>query len=225
MISIISASYGGYDASWPAPTHDEICTTLVTDSLDYGKEAMDAGWQNVVYRKITHAHPRLAAKVPKCDPLRFLLDCPTETVVWLDAAALIKDTQAFIDAVSTVPRHEPMAQFVHPDRDDVEDEAAASVGMEKYADQQVSVQARLYKSRGLPSCWGLWATGMIVYHPDAFDLEAFGNAWLAEQLAWTYQDQISEPYLLWKADYRPRPLPGHLRDNSYVDWMPHTRAD
>lgn len=225
MISVISASYGAYDGNWDAPVHDEICSTMVTDDTEYGKVAMDKGWQNIVLHEIPHVHPRVAAKVPKCDPLRFMFDCLTETVVWIDAAAHIYNVDRFVEVVSAVPKYEPMAQFVHPDRDDIVEEAFVSEKMLKYEDQKVVQQANLYRRRGLPAHWGLWATGMIVYHPAAFDMEAFGNAWLAEQVAWTYQDQISEPFLLWKSDYKPRTIPGHLRDNGFVEWMPHARND
>jgi hypothetical protein len=225
MISVITACYGGYDTPWPLPAHEEICATFVSDQDLVSRAALDNGWTNGVLHEIPHVHPRLAAKVAKCDPMRFMFDCPHETIVWLDASARITDIDRFVDVVKSVSVTEPMAQFVHPDRDDVEDEAKVSATMEKYQGQKVGMQAWLYRHHGLPAHWGLWATGMIVYHPLAFDIQAFGNAWLAEQLAWTYQDQISEPYLLWKADYKPRALPGHLRDNGFVDWMPHTRSD
>lgn len=225
MITVVSASYSSYDVPWPMPDHEDVVSTMVTDDPDYGRAAQDNGWTNVTLQPIPHAHPRLAAKVPKCDPQRFVFSGMTETYVWLDAAARITNVDRFVKAVKDIPKHSPIAQFVHPDRDDITREAELSATMEKYKDQQVEMQASLYKRMGLPDNWGLWATGMIVYHPAAYDHYAFGNAWLAEQLAWTYQDQISEPYLLWKAGYRPAALPGNLRDNGFVEWMPHTRND
>jgi hypothetical protein len=225
MISVISASYGGYDNPNPPPQLEGVCTTMVSDDSEFLCRAMDVGWQNCVIHEIPHVHPRLAAKVAKCDPTRFMFDCPTETVVWLDASAHVRNSQRFADVVNAFSAHDAIAQFVHPDRSDIAEEAFVSATMEKYKSQKVCQQAALYKRRGLPDDWGLWATGMIVYHPNAFDLGSFGNAWLAEQVAWTYQDQISEPYLLWLAGYRPAPLPGNLRDNGFVEWMPHTRND
>lgn len=223
MIHILSASMGGYDNPNPPPQLEGCTATMVTDDEQFGEWSARLGWQ-VIYHAYPHTHPRLGAKVPKCKPHHFFPH-PVETIVWLDGAARITNEARFLEVVKGVPLTEPIAQFLHPDRDDVEDEAKASEGMEKYGGMQVRDQAHHYKMRGLPSCWGLWATGMIVYHPAAFDIEAFGNAWLAEQLMWTYQDQLSEPYLLWKADYKPRALPQNLRSNDYIAWMPHTRAD
>jgi hypothetical protein len=225
VISVLTACYGDYDVPWPAPRHEDVCTTMVSDSTDIMRAALDNGWDNGVVHAIPHVHPRLAAKVPKCDPLRFMFDCPTDTIVWLDASAHVVDVDRFVEVVKSIRDSTPMAQFVHPDRDDILDEADASYKMPKYLGQPVTTQAHLYTNRGLPRHSGLWATGMIVYHPQAYDHETFGNAWLAEQLAWTYQDQISEPYLLWQAGYHPTALPGNLRDNGFVEWMPHTRND
>ncbi|HVE28300.1 MAG TPA: glycosyltransferase domain-containing protein [Sporichthya sp.] len=224
MITVVTAAYGGYDFTQPAPVHPEIASMVVTDSRDVGEARLDAGWQEMCIQPVPHVHPRLAAKVPKCKPWDFWLS-PTETVVWIDAAARITNVDRFVEAVKSVPMTQAMGQFKHPDRDDVMDEAVVSETMHKYRDQEVLSQARTYLWNGLPRHWGLWATGMIVYHPAAYDHEAFGNAWLAEQLSWTYQDQISEPYLLWRAGYRPFELPGHLRTNDYVAWMSHTRDD
>lgn len=225
MITLVSASYGAYDNPNPLPELEGVASTMVTDSEEFARKAQDAGWEHVTIQPIPHAHPRLAAKVPKCDPMRFVFTKTTETYVWLDAAARITNGEKFVQAVESIPRHEPIGQFDHPDRDDVIDEAKVSKQLLKYDLQEVETQAGLYVRMGLPRHWGLWATGMIVYHPAAFDMPAFGNAWLAEQLAWTYQDQISEPYLLWLAGYRPKSLPGNLRDNGYVTWMPHVRDD
>jgi hypothetical protein len=225
MITVVTASYGGYDTPHPFPEHPQLVGTVVSDRTATGRAFMDAGWQNSTVQPLPHLHPRMAAKVPKCDPWRFVFSDHTDTIVWLDAAARIKDAEAFIEAVRRVPATQAIGQFVHPDRKDVVDEAFVSETMPKYRGQDVVTQAKMYQHRGLPVDWGLWATGMIVYHPAVFDLREFGNAWLAEQVAWTYQDQISEPWLLWIAKYRPYELPGHLRTNDYVEWMPHTRDD
>jgi hypothetical protein len=225
MITVVTAAYGNYDVPHLFPDHPDLSGTVVTDHHDTGYAFSDAGWDHVTIQPLPHVHPRMAAKVPKCDPWRFVFSGHTDTIVWLDASARIKDAEAFIDAVRSVPATQAIGQFVHPDRDDVIDEAFVSETMPKYKGQDVVTQAKLYERRGLPAHWGLWATGMIVYHPAVFDLYQFGNAWLVEQLAWTYQDQISEPWLLWKATYRPFSLPGHLRSNDYVEWMPHTRDD
>ena len=38
----------------------------------------------------------------------------------------------------------------------------------------------------------------------------FGDAWLAEQVRWTVQDQVSEPPLLWAHGLEVATLPGPL---------------
>jgi len=225
VITVVTAAYGNYDIPWSMPDHPDVESTAVTDDFEIGKSFQDAGWDHVTFQPLPHLHPRMAAKVPKCDPWRFCFSGWTDTIVWLDASARIVDMDKFVAAIRSVPDTQSIGQFKHPDRDDIVDEAFVSERMEKYQGQDVVTQAKLYQRRGLPNHWGLWATGMIVYHPSVYDHQSFGNAWLAEQAAWTYQDQISEPYLLWRAGYQPWPLPGGLRDNGYVEWMPHTRND
>jgi hypothetical protein len=223
VITVISTCFGGYDEIRPFPPHPDLHGVMVTDEMI--TSVIDKGWNSVTHRN-PNMHPRLAAKVAKCRPDRFLFDSwekRDEAVVWLDASAHICDPDYFVEAVRSVPYTTPMAQFLHPDRDCIYDELVASRGMEKYETQDLETQLVEYEKFGMPRHWGLWATGMIVYHPAAFDLPAFGNAWLVEQMKWTYQDQLSEPYLLWVAEYRPASLPGNLRQNGYVEWQPHTR--
>lgn len=131
----------------------------------------------------------MAAKVAKCLPWQYVED-PMSPVVWIDGSIKIQTSEWLEFMVDNSSG--PVSQIAHPLRDDIRDEALASSGLAKYAGQDVLGQADWYLSTGLVKPHsGLWATGLIVYRPWLVP-EGFGEAWLLEQLKWTYQDQISE---------------------------------
>jgi hypothetical protein len=52
-------------------------------------------------------------------------------------------------------------------------------------------------------------------------MRRLNEAWLAECLRWTYQDQLSLPYLLWRHNVRPALIPYNLWDNHLIGLQPH----
>ena len=68
----------------------------------------------------------------------------------------------------------------------------------------VHEQAAHYIKAGHPENYGVWWTGLIVRRHGCPD---FGTPWLAEMTRWTYEDQISQPYVLGQAGLRPADIP------------------
>lgn len=217
-VAIVSACYGGYDHV--APIREQTIDTewvMVTDNQDL----VAPGWK-VIYEPRPHMHPRLAAKVPKCHPFAYT---DATTTVWLDASCrLIRD-----DALYRIIKHAndaEMAQIVHPWRDDIVDEAEASVGMPKYEGQRVRDQVSHYIARGFPRNSGLYATGLIVRNNMGSIHEEFGHRWLTEQCRWTYQDQLSQMPVLASMEKRGyplkiRPLGFPLHGSGVFEWHFH----
>ena len=56
-------------------------------------------------------------------------------------------------------------------------------------------------------------------------MKALGDAWLREQLRWTFQDQISLPPLLEEFGIVPVDLPGPLYPNPRFTIRHHHRED
>jgi hypothetical protein len=96
--------------------------------------------------------------------------------------------------------------------------------MKKYAGLMVEEQAAHYKASGMPDGWGLWATG-IMARRNCWWSEDFGERWLAEQVRWSYQDQVSEPYILWQMGTQPRNLDGSLWHSPHVHFGGHRTDD
>ncbi len=196
-------------------------------------------WDQVI-RPRRHMSDRLASKIPKCLPHDYT-SC--DFVIWIDASAIVRDdlaewsvghlelTEAMVRddlaewSVGQLGPTDAIAQFVHPERDCIEDEAKVSAGMRKYTDLEVEKQAAHYlDDRGMPRHWGLWATGLMVRRRHAWS-KLFGQAWLAEQVHWSYQDQISEPYVLWRmGQTRPVELDGSLWHDPHINFRGH-RSD
>lgn len=113
-----------------------------------------------------------------------------------------------------------MALFAHPDRDNISDEAEVSAQMIKYDGRPVRRQVEYYKSRGYPDN-GLWAAGILARDNRNRRIRKLGRRWMGENVKWTYQDQISLPYLLWKLRIAPGTIPYNLWDNPLFDLEPH----
>lgn len=217
-VTTICSVYGGYDN--PPPIGDqsiEFDQVLVTDNLVVESNRM----MLVEHRQ--HTHPRLAAKHAKCLPWEY---SSADIIIWIDGSIRLTSNSILEYLVQQSEGH-LISQYVHPVRDDILDEADASFPMLKYQGQSVHEQAHYYLSNGLPRNWGLWATGLIVYRPHLGKglLHRFGSDWLNEQIRWTYQDQISQPYVLYRHGLRPHPLIGGIYGNDGFVIAGHNRED
>ena len=163
-------------------------------------------------------HPRLAAKVAKCKPFEFTW---CDHAVWVDGSARLKHNGVAQWVLAHLTLSQSVAQFVHPERDDFYAEMEVSDGMRKYAETPVRAQAEEYRRQGFGAHFGLWATGIMGRRIETGQWLGFGDAWLREQVRWSYQDQVSEPYVLWSRGLKPAELPGSLWNNEHVAFGGH----
>lgn len=200
MVTVIQSVYGDYDDLGP----------WIDQTVQYERL--------LIADSRLHLGSRMAAKVAKCEPWRYTDD---DVVIWVDGSIVPTDDRFMEHLVDSSSG--PISQYAHPHRDCIETEAKASAGMPKYQGQRVIEQAAHYMSKGHPKHWGLWATGIIVYRPHVHynDLYDFGAAWLAEQCAWTVQDQISQPYLFRFWSYQPHTIPGDIFTMEHATIRPH----
>jgi len=175
---------GGCDSVPPVPKG-------FADAVLVSDVPIKSDWRNVVLP--TGLHPRLAAKIPKFRPDMFT---DLSFSMWMDASVK-RDrgwlSRAAINALKT----SDFCLFKHPDRDSVAQEVSLSETMEKYSSFPLSSQLLSYQKQGFPDDIGLFACGVIARKHTA-EVEAFGNAWLMENVRWSLQDQFSFPFLVWK---------------------------
>jgi hypothetical protein len=212
--AVLSALYDGYDVVKPVlPQRGvDVEWVLVTDDEAlYRGDADPLGWQ-IVYEPRPDMHPNRAAKTPKMLPADYTA---ADQSVWLDASFAVVSPTFVPDVLAHAA---PIAQFSHPWRACLFDEAVASAPIPKYAGEPILEQADAYRGAGHPAGWGLWATGVIArrHTPEVIQ---WGKAWLDENYRWSFQDQISHPYICWSHNLRPASLPGTHLGNAWLAYQ------
>ena len=208
--ALLSAVYANYDSLKPVLPQlgADVDWVVVTDDPALAA----AGWR-VVYEPRPGTHPNRAAKTPKMLPWRYT-DAPAS--VWVDASYQVVSATFVRDVVI---RAHPVAQWGHPWRGCIYDEAEASAGIPKYAGEPIAEQVAAYRERGHPTGWGLWATGVIARRHDDPRVRELGERWLEHCYRWSFQDQLSEPVLLRELGLRPSALPGTHLANPWLAYQ------
>ena len=208
-VAVVCCTLGGYDAPEGLPEQ------TVPYQSTYISDEHAMSWSG--HRD---AHPRLLAKVPKCRPDLYT---NTDVNIWIDGSFRVKSPR-FVEWCVEQLGAADLAMFRHPHRNGIIAEAEVSKQMTKYQGHPVQDQATSYIARGFQGTPGLWATGLIVSRPTK-RIRQLGDAWLREQLRWTWQDQISLPPLLEELDIEPVALDGPLVGNHLFDIRAHRRED
>lgn len=209
-VGVVTASYGGYDTvhSFPTQIGDFAYEAkLVTDDkfLDL------PGWETV-YEPEEFRPPRRAAKFPKCLPHLYFTDedgnASVDYTIWVDAHLEVRSPD-FIKTLITDLGDAPLGQFPHTQHRTISAECALAEVTGKYQ-YDMRAQVQRYLQHGMPDDYGVWMTGLIVRRYGnpwtSSDWDLFGKAWLAEFDRWGVEDQISEPYILWQHDLKPKEL-------------------
>lgn len=163
-------------------------------------------WEIVPCRRI--ADPRMNAKWYRT--ASDYLFPEYDVSIWIDAS-MTPDTCALLSAVDKALEGRDIAMFIHPERNNVYEEAAVSATMGKYAGEPLFEQVAAYRTAGLPDAHGLWATG-IMARRKSIPIVDFNRLWLSENIRWSWQDQLSVPYVLWKTGIQPGVIPGNIYD-------------
>lgn len=214
---VFSALFGGYDEPQPVPEIPGVDFVMFTDD-----PTLDApGWDIAVTPGGTR-HPRMEAKWYKLLPHRCLPDA--DRTLWIDANERILDPAAVELALGCVG-NAGIALHKHPGRLCIYDEADASLRVaKKYDDQPIAAQVEHYRSEGHPQNWGLWACGTIA-RVRSDRLDAVMDAWWEENLAWSYQDQLSFPVVMRRSGLRPGEFPHNQLSSPWFEIGRHVRDD
>jgi hypothetical protein len=163
-------------------------------------------------------HPRMDAKYYKLHPHEIF---PNAThSLWIDASLQIQDIN-FFSFIKSNFSEANMALIPHPDRDNILDEAKVSIKMPKYLNLPIIEQVNHYKNLGFKDNNGLWACTIIWRQHNNSSVIKIMKQWWAENLIWSYQDQISLPFLLWRNSCEINKIDINLWKNKYFDWHHH----
>ncbi len=207
-LAIITAIYDNYDTLKPIVPQEgvEVDWVCVTDRAP--KEAN--GWRIVVEPR-PFMHPNIAAKRPKMLPWEY---SDSFWSIWMDASFLPQSPHL---AREVIAHAKPIAQWQHPWRDCIYDEAEASKVLTKYVGLPIDPQMEQYRRQGHPEHWGLWSTGFIARQHSP-KVMALGEEWLRACQEWGFQDQLSEAVALRNLGLRPERLPGCHTGNDWVQY-------
>lgn len=166
-------------------------------------------------------HNRMKAKYYKCMPHEFL-DC--DYSIWIDGSATIHDPKFVKRCLEYLGKSEVMC-FVHPEgRRCIYDEADYCEDMPKYRDQDIRGQVNAYRQEGYKENMGLWACGMVV-RKHTKRVQIFNEMWWRENKDYTYQDQISFPYVAHKSGINLKTLWLNQRENDLITFnTPHANS-
>lgn len=210
--ALITGVYDSYDTLKPVCPQEgvDVEWIVVTDGAPLPEVESTEGW-TLICDPRPGVHPNRAAKRPKMLPWKYTdADCS----VWVDASYRVTSPYFVRDVLALA---DPIAQFLHPWRDDLFAEAEESVRLAKYAGEPCAEQVARYRALGMPERFGLWATGVIARrHTDK--VRAFGEVWLGECETWSFQDQLSHPYACWVHGLYPTALPGNHLDNAWLSY-------
>lgn len=202
--AIYTAIFGDYDVLRQQPVCpgvDYICFTERTD-------VSSSQWR-IQQCRPRYAHPRLSAKWFKTHPDHVLPEY--RYTIWIDGSIAIK-TESFAEEMIGWLNESGLALFRHPDRDSIFDEARVSSQMPKYFGLPVFDQVAHYQDQGFAGT-GLYACGVLARDNGKRRIRELNHAWMHENVRWTYQDQLSLPFLLWKHRICPGVLPYNLWTN------------
>ena len=209
-IAIITAIYDKYDTLKPVlkQVDANVEWILVTDSMiDTSAPDDDPVWgYSTVYAPKPGVHPNVAAKYPKMRPQDFT-SAPKS--VWIDASFRVV-SESFARDILNILKSCDIAQFKHPWRDCIYQEAEESLKLDKYADVHQSIKFQMEQYRRVynhPKNWGLWATGVIARNHTKKNRD-IGMDWLEDNINYSYQDQLSEAVHLRRNNTKPFELWG-----------------
>lgn len=203
-VCIYTAIYGDYDQLKPHPPQ-----SLKTDFVCFTDHAVDEnGWRVIIDDRMRGEHPRLRAKYFKVLS-HGLFDGPYaethgltgyDAVIWIDGKFQITSSEFASEMLASVRRF-GFAMRPHAKRDCIYDELTASLVWPKYHGLPLAEQVESYRQQGYPAHNGLMRCGIIVRLTKNPWLRHINRDWWQEIRKWSYQDQLSLPFVLWKRFY------------------------
>lgn len=215
---VYTAIYGGYDRLWPHVDHPSVEKWLCyTDNPDL----LAPGWETIVEPR-PYANPRLSAKWRKCHPPEIVTALGWGESLWVDGSVQV-DNPTYIDVVADLLETADMCFVPHPDRDNIADEARASIIQQphKYGAFDLDAQVKLYEARKGPQ-QGLWASTTFGRNHTPAVLQ-MGAAWFVHNELLSIQDQLSLPVLLDDYGITVAAIPGGLARNHLFRWRGHLK--
>ena len=140
-----------------------------------------------------------------------------DTSIWVDGKYQIKaDLREYLVKYE---KTKSMLCFPHPQRDCIYDEAKECKHIKKCVPEDVDRQIDKYKKMKYPVKNGLYETGCIVRNHQDEVIQTIMSDWWRELVNYSYRDQISLPYVLWKLNYLPDICDLDINENRWLSMV------
>lgn len=210
---IFSALYGDYLHGFHALPNLDIDAYAFTDNIKNAAE----GWRTMYMPCPKDVHPRLQAKWFKMFPHKLFPEY--EYSLWIDAGWKWTGDQivahTFQQFFPSYLKENALCFLPHRRNKNLQEELYETMGLEKYVGLPAPSQVASYYADGYKDENGIIEGTMILRkhnHPDAV---RFNEAWWCENKKWTYCDQLSAPYVLWKEKIDFSLFPFNLSEQRY----------
>ena len=128
--------------------------------------------------------------------------------IFIDAGIEIKKVNYFEQLINNF--NNDIALYAHPDRDCIKDECSVSLTLDKYKTENIRVQTDDYL-KSLPEHWGLYACGIQIKKNNDI-VNNLMKSWWHECIKYSFQDQISLPFILNKQGIKPDIIKGNIHE-------------
>jgi hypothetical protein len=215
-IAIISAIFGGYDEPKEQNINDKNLADwyLMTDSSNnvsgwnvitqkYHLENTPPNEDKNNYNNITETsvYNMMSAKYYKCQTHHIDILRNYDYYVWVDASVELKP-DFMKNIMEIIHKDKSLANFRHGVRTTVKDEITESMKSDRYKEQKVEEQYKMYVADKFPDNLGLYELTMFIRKNNT-TINTLFDDWWQHNLKYSYQDQISYPYVLWKHKMKP----------------------
>ena len=204
-IALITANYGNYDIIKEININNKdffdwyLFTDHNIDNID-----------NKDYKVINYpldfdyAHNndfnRLYAKYIKCQALNIDILTKYKYIIWTDNSLKITNKNLIQDIIHLLESKEELYFYDHSHRNNINDEYEISKLFSKYNNSKMDEQIQKYNEQFTNN--NLYESGIFIYKNNEDNIKLF-NDWWEEIINYSYQCQLSLPYVLWKNNKTP----------------------
>jgi hypothetical protein len=213
-IAVVTAVTGRYDHP-RRDTHFDPDVDYLYFSDDWSAKVAREPWQRVrLEMNGRDLHPRRLAKGPKLNPHRFDELDAYRYVVWVDGGIHIRSADFVREIVAMIGTSGIILSPHHDGRTDAYGEA--EIRPPKYADEPLDEQVAAYHRAGYPGNDGLYECGVMARDMEHGNIRELGRYWEGEVERFSYQDQVSLPFVLWSLGLEPDVMPKSFRHMGWV---------
>lgn len=176
-------------------------------------------WQVELLPDMPHHHRRRVAKMPKLAPHLFdSLRC-YKYAIWVDGDLELRNGR-FPGEMLEFLQDGGMLLSPHFDNRHCA-YGEASIRPLKYQTEPMDEQVAFYKREGFPEEAGLYECTTLAWDMEHEKARELGYLWLLQNYLFSYQDQVSLPYCLWKVGLKPDMLPQSWRKYEWFHLNAH----